>query len=120
LFGDTFYSVANLRAIIERYTVLDASLVIINEETRWDKIAQFLFLAIKLDGRGDCVGSAGADLSLIINSRATSAQIDLGGKHTQLCQRSGIKMIAIIGKVRHPTQAGTAISACYFFHLFTT
>jgi hypothetical protein len=29
-------------------------------------------------------------------------------------------MIAVIGEVRHPTQAGTAISSCYFFHLFTT
>src|SRR4029077_13371514 len=73
LFCDTLYSVANLRAVIERYAVLDASLVIINEETRWDKIAQVLFLAIELNGCGDCVGGAGADLPLIINFRAMPA-----------------------------------------------
>jgi hypothetical protein len=44
LFSDTFYSVANLRAVIERYAVLNTSLVIINEETRRNKIAQFLLL----------------------------------------------------------------------------
>src|SRR6266568_1104007 len=32
LFADTLYPIANLRAVIERHAVLNASLVIINEE----------------------------------------------------------------------------------------
>jgi len=79
LFGDTLYSVADLRAVIERHAVFNASLVIINEETRRDEVAQFLLLAIELDGRGDCVRRAGTNLPLIINSRATPAQIGFGG-----------------------------------------
>src|SRR5258708_18097314 len=61
LFGDTFYSVANLGAVIQRYAVFNASLVIINEEPRWNEVAQFLLFAIELDGGGDCVCRAGAD-----------------------------------------------------------
>src|SRR5205823_5285527 len=109
LFSDTFYAVANLRAVIERHAALNASLVVIDEETRWDEVAQFLLLAIELDGRCDCVGGARTDFSLIINFRTVSAQIGLGGKHAQLCQRCGIKMIAVIGKVRHPAEPETAI-----------
>jgi hypothetical protein len=49
------------------------------------------------------------------------AQIRFGGKHTKLCQRRGIKMIAVIGKVRHLAKPGTPIfSCCYLFHLFMT
>src|SRR4029079_843735 len=107
LFGHTFYSVANLGAVIERYAVFDASLVIINEETRWNEVAQFLLFAIELDGRGDCICGTGADFSLIINSWATSAQIGFGGKHSQLRQRRRVEMITIIRKVRHPAQAET-------------
>src|SRR4030095_8495751 len=47
LFGYTFYSVANLGAVIQRYAVFDASLVIINEETRRNEVAQFLLFAIE-------------------------------------------------------------------------
>jgi hypothetical protein len=116
LFGDAFYPVANLGAVIERYTVFHASLVIINEETRWNEVAQFLLFAIELDGCGDCVRGAGADFTLIINSRTTPAQIDLGGKHTQFGQWRRVKVVTIIGKVRHPAEAETAIFSCYFFH----
>src|SRR5882672_3780928 len=116
LFGDTLYSVANLRSVIQRYAAFDASLVIINEETRRNKVAQFLLLAIELDGRGDCVGGARTDFSLIINFRTVSAQIGSSGKHAQLCQRRGIKMIPVIGKIRHPAEPETAIFSWYFFH----
>jgi hypothetical protein len=79
LFGNALYSIANLCPVIEGHAVLNASLVIINEETRRNEIAQFLLLAIELDGRSDCVRGAGADLSLIVNPRAMSAQIGLSG-----------------------------------------
>jgi hypothetical protein len=82
LFGHTFYPVANLGAIIERYAMLNTSLIIVNEEARWNEVAQFLLLAIELDGCGDCVSRAGSNFSLVINSRATPAQIGFRGKHT--------------------------------------
>src|SRR5207244_10696133 len=107
LFGDTFYPVANLRAVIERHAALDASFVIINEETRRNEVAQFLLLAIELDGRGDCVRGAGTDVSLVVNPRAMPAEIGLGGKHTQLRQRRRVKVITVIGKVRHPAEPAT-------------
>jgi len=116
LFGDTLYPIAKLCAVIERHAVFDASLVIINEETRWNKIAQFLFLAIELDGRGDCIGGTGTDLALIVNPRAMPAQIGFRRKYTQLGQRRGVKMITIIGKVWHPAEPETAILSSYFFH----
>src|SRR5947207_7611122 len=65
LLADALYAIADFCAVIERHTVLNTSLVIINEEARGNKVAKFLFLAVELDGRGDCIRSARTDLSLI-------------------------------------------------------
>lgn len=97
LFADTLDSIANLSAVVDRHTVLHASFVVINEQTRRDEIGEFLFLAIELDGRGDRVRGAGTDLSLIVNRRAMFAQIGLAWKWAQFRHRRRIEMIAIIG-----------------------
>src|SRR2546430_246984 len=99
-----------------QHAALNASLVVIDEETRWDEVAQFLLLAIELDSRCDCIRRAGTDVSLVVDPRAMSAKISLGGKHTQLRQRRRVKVIAVIGKVRHPAEPKPVIFFCCSFH----
>jgi hypothetical protein len=106
LFSHSLNPVAEHGAGIGIHRAFDDALVVVDEETRRQKnLREFLFHLIELDGAGDGVGSATAELALVVNGRALFAQIDLRWKGAKEGGRRGVKEIALIGNIGDPAVA---------------
>jgi hypothetical protein len=68
--ADAFDAVADLRAAVRSDRVFDGAFVVINEQARRREIGQLLLQPVELDGAGDGIGGATAELALVINRRA--------------------------------------------------
>src|SRR5580700_2259280 len=70
---------------------------------------QFLFTLVEFDGRADRVGGATAELPLIVNRRATAAQVDRRRQSTHLF-RCAEQPVARIGQIGNPSIAAKGVS----------
>ena len=106
LFGHGLDPVPKHGAGIGIHHAFDDALVVVDEETRRQKnLREMLFHLVKLDGAGDGVGSATAELALVVYGRALCAQIDLAWKGAKEGGWRGVKEIALIGNIGDPAVA---------------
>jgi hypothetical protein len=68
-------------------------------------LRELLFHLVELDGAGDGVGGATAELALIVNGRAFFSQVDLGRQGAKEGGWRGVKKIALIGDIGDPPVA---------------
>src|SRR5882672_7470484 len=76
LLAHALYAVADHRAIVERDCSLHRAFVVIDEKPRRYERLAFLFHLIELNRGANCVCSATAQVSLVVNRRTLAAQIN--------------------------------------------
>lgn len=101
-------AVADLRARVRRDVAFDLALVVVDEEPAGHEVRELLPQQLELEGAGDGVGGAGADLPLVVDAGAAGAQVGAGRQVVGYGLGGREHEIAGVGEVGLPAIAGDA------------
>jgi hypothetical protein len=103
LFADAFDTIANLRAAVGINRVFDGAFVVIDEQARRrENLRELLFHPVELNGGGDGIGGATAELALVVNQRALRAQVHFGRRRGGQLNGRAIELVAMVRQIRKP------------------
>ena len=107
LLGDALDAVADPRPGIHRHRVLHGPFVVVDEQARRREVGGVPDLGtVELDRPRDCIARAAADPALVVGREGNlRTQIDRWRQLVQVLHRRRIDEIAMVRKVRHPTQS---------------
>jgi hypothetical protein len=95
--------------------VFDGAFVVINEQARRrENLREPLLHPVKLNGSGNGVGGATAELALVINRRALRAKVNFGRQYTGQFHRCGVKMVALIRQIGQPAVTGNLVAHKFY------
>src|SRR5262249_11700131 len=101
---DALDAVADHGAAVTVDGAFDHPLIVVDKQTGGDEVWFVLFHAVELDRPCNSIGRTTPELPLIIYRGTIRTQVDLGWECTQVDQRCGVEVIAMVRKVGDPSK----------------
>lgn len=102
--ADRFQTIADHRPAVTVDGALHVSLVVVDEQPRRQEILEMLGHLLELVRRGDRVGRAAAQPTLVVDGWALGAQVRRGRQVRQYRRRRGERVVPGIGQIGDPAQ----------------